>query len=176
MNSVVLVLLSFALLVLQSALASVIPFHGYAPNLMLPIALFLAVAGEVHIVRGALTSFVLGCMLDSFCGGSIGLQTFVLTATFLLARGAGVRLMAQGPMVQILVCFVITLGFGVAVTALRAVFEQPASDFNPGTRERVAALVRAAVATALISPLLLAVIARIESLGTFKREKRTLSQ
>src|SRR5689334_12563599 len=112
---------------------------------MLPVALFLAVATEVHIVRGALTSFILGCLLDSFCGSSIGLQTLVLTATFLLARGAGVRLMAQGPLVQILLCFVISIGFGVAVLALRAVFEQSDSDFTPGMGERAAALAKVAI-------------------------------
>ena len=177
MSSLALTLMGLVLLVLESALATFIPLHGYTPNPVLPIVLFLAVAAEVHILRGALTCFVLGCLLDSFCGGAVGLQTFVLTATFLLARGAGVRLLAQGPVMQIVLCFIASLGFGVTVNVLRAIFEQPpAADFNPGARESVVALVRAATATALLSPLVLAATARIESLGTFKREKRTLSQ
>ena len=84
------------LLVLEAALGTLIPMHAFAPNLMLPIVIYLGVSPEVQIVRGALISFLLGYLLDSFCGNPMGLQTFVLAASFMVARGAGLRLFPQG--------------------------------------------------------------------------------
>src|SRR5437773_1178534 len=97
MNSVLLVVFGFFVLVLEAALGTLLPIYSFAPNLVLPIAIFLGVSAEIHIVRGVLISFALGYLLDSFCGNPMGLQTFVLTASFMLARGAGLRLFPQGP-------------------------------------------------------------------------------
>lgn len=176
MTSLVLVVLGFVALVLESALAALLPLHGFAPNLMLPLALFLGVAAEVHILRGVLTSFVLGCLLDSFSGSPVGLQTLVLTASFLIARLGGVRLLAQGPVVQILLCFLITIAFGAAVLMVLAFFKQAVGDGFELSADQVSAIVRGAVATGLCSPLVFAAATRIEALGTFKREKRTLAR
>ena len=96
MRNLAFILLAFALLVFESALASLIPFESVAPNLLLPIVIYLGVTHDVHLVRGAALSFILGYLLDSFCGSPMGLSTFVMVATYLLARGAGLRLFARG--------------------------------------------------------------------------------
>lgn len=187
MTSLALVLFGFSLLVMQSALATLIPMHGFAPNLMLPIAIYLGVSAEVHIVRGAAISFVLGYLLDSFCGNPMGLQTFVLTASFMVARGAGLRLFPQGPVFQFLLTFLMAVAFGATVLALRAIFEQPSVPVMgdgggsllgvaaAAALENGATLLRSAAATALVSPLVFAGTRRAESLGSGKREERTVS-
>jgi rod shape-determining protein MreD len=177
MISLLLILFGFSLLVLQTALGTLLPMHGFAPNLMLPIAVYLGVSAEVHLVRGALISFLLGYLLDSFCGNPMGLQTFVLTASFVVARGAGLRLFPQGGLFQVLLSFLIAIAFGATVLALRAIFEQPSvTMLGSGVGESGATLLRSAAATALVSPLVFAVTGRLESLGLQKqREHRTVS-
>jgi rod shape-determining protein MreD len=136
----------------------------------------LGVSAEVHLVRGALISFLLGYLLDSFCGNPMGLQTFVLTASFVVARGAGLRLFPQGRVFQVLLSFLIAIAFGATILALRAIFEQPSvTMLGADAGESVATLLRAAAATALFSPLVFAGTRRLESIGTTKREERTVS-
>lgn len=189
MPSIVLVLFGFSLLVAQTALATLVPMYAFAPNLMLPIAIYLGVSSEVHLVRGAIISFLLGYMLDSFCGNAMGLQTFVMTASFMAARGAGLRLFPAGPVFQVLLTFVMAVAFGATVLALRAIFEQPsipvmgATDPNASllrsatqaALDNGSTLVRSAAATALFGPLIFAGTRRIEAIGTVKREERTLT-
>ena len=188
MPSIVLVLFGFALLVAQTALSTLIPMYGFAPNLMLPIAIYLGVSAEVHLVRGALISFLLGYLLDSFCGNAMGLQTFVLTASFLVARGAGLRLFPQGSLFQILLTFIMAVAFGATVLALRAIFEQPSNSVMgeaggsnllhsaaQTALESGTTLLRSAAVTALLGPLIFAGTRRIEAIGTVKREERTVS-
>jgi rod shape-determining protein MreD len=176
MISLLLILFGFSLLVLQTALGTLIPMHGFAPNLMLPIAVYLGVSGEVHLVRGALIIFLLGYLLDSFCGNPMGLQTFVLTASFVVARGAGLRLFPEGRLFQVLLSFLIALAFGATVLALRAIFEQPSvTMLGADAGETGATLLRSSAATALVSPLVFSATRRLSSLGTGKREERTVS-
>jgi rod shape-determining protein MreD len=164
------------LLVIETALATLIPMHSFAPNLILPIAIFLGVSAEVQIARGAAVCFVLGYTLDSFSGNPMGLQTFVITASFIVARGAGVRLFPQGLMFQMLLTFVMAIAFGATVLALRAIFEQPQLPLlGEGMGATSQAPLRSAAATALFSPLVFAGTRRILALSTQKREERTVS-
>jgi rod shape-determining protein MreD len=175
-TALLLVVFGLLLLVLETALATLLPLHSFAPNLMLPIAIYLGVSPDVHIVRGASTAFVLGYLLDSFCGNPMGLQTFVLTASFMVARGAGLRLFPQGALFQMLLTFVMAVAFGATVLALRAIFEQPHSPlFGEGMGAISAAPLQAAAATALVSPLVFAATRRILAVGSSKREERTVS-
>lgn len=118
----------FVLLVLQSALAAHVALHPFTPNLLLPIVIFLGVQHDVGILRGALTSFFLGYLLDEFCGSPMGLQTFVLVATFMVARGAGIRLFLRGSLFQVGLVFVASIVAGGTILALRAIFS-PADPF-----------------------------------------------
>ena len=176
MASLLLVVFAFLLLVLESALAVLLPMYSIAPNLLLPIAIFLGVSAEVQVVRGALICFVLGYFLDAFCGSPMGLQTFILTASFMVARGAGVRLFPAGPIFQMLLTFLMATAYGVTVLALRAIFEQPSlAMVGEAATEQLAPVLRSAAATALISPLIFAGTRRIEAVGVRKREQRTVS-
>jgi rod shape-determining protein MreD len=176
MASLLLIAFAFVLVVLQSTLAIVVPMYSFAPNLLLPIAIYLGVSADVQPVRGALTCFVLGYLLDAFCGSRMGLQTFVLTASFLVARGAGVRLFPQGPLFQILLTLLMAIAFGATVLALRAIFEQPGLGVPADlVGEAMTPLLRSAVSTALIGPLVFLGTRRLEAVGVRRREQRTVS-
>lgn len=176
MASFLLIVFGFLLLVIQSALAALLPTYSVAPNLLLPIAIFLGVSAEVQVIRGALISFILGYLLDSFCGSPMGLQTFVLTASFMVARGAGMRLFPQAPIFQMLLTFLMATAYGVTVLALRAIFEQPSLALvGEAAADQFAPVLRSAGATALISPLIFVGTRRLEAVGARKREQRTVS-
>lgn len=172
MRSLLLIGFGFLLLALQAAIATLLPMHTFAPNLMLPIALELGAAPDLRLTRGALVCFVLGYLFDAFCGNPLGLQTFVLVATYLLARGASVRLMSNGPMFIALFSLFMSVLTGFMVLALRALFEKKSDILTydlPGT---VRVVVQSALATALLAPAICGVVRRIETRPPGKAEQR----
>lgn len=175
-SSLWLIVFGFVLLGLQSSIAMLVPMDSVTPNLVLPIAIYLGVSPDVHIVRGAIVGFLLGYLLDSNCGSPMGLHTFVMTASFLVARGAGLRLFPQGTAFQVLLTFLMTIAFGATVLALRAIFEPAGATIGHGDRQQAAlALVGPAVTTALLSPFVFAVTRRIEAISALRREERKVS-
>lgn len=192
----VLIAFGFVLLVLQSAIAARFPIHPLTPNLLLPIVIFLGVQQDVHLLRGAAISFVLGYLLDMFCGSPMGLSTFVLVATFMAARGAGIRLFLRGALFQVALVFVAAMLAGGTALALRAIFsppeafplEMPATGVAgqlvglvTSTGEENAppvgsvvsttiTLLASAFATAIAAPPMFAVVRRIDALRARRRE------
>lgn len=172
MRSLALLAFGFALLVIGSTLSTVVSLHGYVPNLLLPMALFLGVSADVHIVRGAGLCFVLGYLIDSFTGNPMGLQTFAFVASFLAARGAGLGLLPQGPVFQVFLSLGMALVSGAMVLALRAIFERA---FALDWHDNGVALVRSAVATALTAPFVFLGMQRIAAGAGSRAEERTAS-
>lgn len=170
-RSAALVGFAMLLLVAQSSLGTLVPLHPFEPNLLLPIVIYLGVSPDVSIVRGSSVSFVLGYLLDLFCGNLMSLSTFILVATFMLARGAGLRLFLRGPAFQVLLTFVVGVLASGAVLALRAIFEEPAP-FPAGTVwDTFAALAAPALVTALLAPIVFPVVRRLDSFMVRRREE-----
>src|SRR5688500_15927317 len=109
MRNAAFILLGFSFLVFQAAFGVMMPLNEWAPNLILPIVIYLGVSNDLYIVRGAILSFVLGYLLDSFCGSPMGLHTFIMVASFLVTRGAGLSLFMRGPAFQIALTFMFAL-------------------------------------------------------------------
>lgn len=172
MRDLSLVLIGFGLLILQAAVSILVPMHSYAPNLMLPIAIALGVSPDVHIVRGAAVCFVLGYLLDGFCGSPMGLQTFVLVASFMAARGAGVRLFPQGLAFQVLLTFVMALVAGGTVLALRAIFERPGPSIPSAGAQNAWVLFKSAGVTSLAAPVIFGLVRRVEGITLSRADER----
>ena len=170
MRNAALIAFGFGLLVVQTALATLFSVHPLAPNLLLPMVIYFGVQHEVYIVRGAVISFVLGYLLDSFCGSPMGLQTFVLVATFMVARGAGLRLFMRGPAFQVLLTFFVGVLAGGTILALRAIFERPAPFPAGGAWDTVLTLVVPSLVTAVASPLVFLAVRKIDGLVVKRRE------
>lgn len=171
MRNAAFVVLGFLLLVTQAAIGALAPLDAWAPNLVLPIVLYLGVAPDVYIVRGAALSFVLGYMLDSFCGSPMGLSTFVMVALFMTARGTGLNLFMRGVLFQIALTFGFAVLAGGSILALRAIFEPPAPFPTGSVRETAYSLLAGALVTALVSPILFFVVRRMDALVTRRREE-----
>jgi len=171
-RSLLLIGYGFVLLLLQAALASLLPLHGFAPNLMLSIALALGTAPEVNLVRGAVVCFVLGYLFDAFCGNPLGLQTFVLVATYMLARGASVRLLPHGAMFIAMFALLMSVVSGFSVLALRALFEKKSEILTYDIRGTLLMVLQSALATALLAPAVFAGVHRIETRSPQKTDER----
>ncbi len=165
-----LVLLGYGLLVLESAISTVFSLGAFSPNLILPIVIFLGVAPDVRIVRGVVVSFLLGYLLDLLTGNPMSLETFVCVATFLVSRGAGLRLFLRGPAFQVGLTFLATLVAGGASTALRAVFENPPPFTVQTPFETATKLVGPAVATALVAPFVFGLALRVDGVSATRRD------
>jgi rod shape-determining protein MreD len=165
-----LVLLGFVILVLAGAVSTVFSLGPFAPNLILPMVIFLGVAPDVSIVRGVIVSFLLGYLLDLLTGNPMSLETFLCVATFLVARGAGLRLFLRGPAFQVGLTFLATLVAGGASLALRALFEsQPPFAVHTAT-ETLTTLVGPAVATALMAPFVFGLAQRVDGMSAGRRD------
>jgi len=171
MRSAAFIALGFTLLVTQAALSALFSAHPLAPNLLLPVVIYVGVTHDVSIVRGAILSFVLGYMLDSFCGTAMGLHTFVLVATFLVARGAGLSLFSRGAAFQVVLTFAVGLFAGGTILALRAIFEKPAP-FPAGDIANTARLLAIpALMTAVFAPLIFVIVRKIDGAIVRRREE-----
>lgn len=163
MRDLFFVMLGFVALVLQSALGVMLPPGSWAPNPLLPVVLYLGVSPDVPTPRGAFIAFMLGFLADSFSGSPIGLFTFVLVASFLVARGAGLSLFMRGPWFQMLVTLAFALLSGGCVLALRAIFEPPAPFPTEDGFLSFGRLSASALMTALLSPGIFWVVRRVDT-------------
>jgi len=121
-------LTGLALLFLQGNLFRILfwtHFPGLQPNLVLPLILFMGVH-EYSLSRGAIVSFVLGYATDLIGISPIGLHAFTYISVFLLARAAGVRLVAQTTMTQIILAFTFALIHSAITLVLIAIFGRDA--------------------------------------------------
>ncbi len=154
--------LAIGLLVFQSALSTLVSLHPFTPNLILPIIIFLGVSPEFHFLRGAFLAFLLGYLLDRFCGNLMSVQTFVMVATYMIARGAGLRLFARGPAFQMMLTFFVCVMASGATLALRAIFERAAPFAWGGAVDTAIALAGPSLTTALAAPLIFFAVRRVD--------------
>ncbi len=118
------------------------------PALVLPLILFMGVH-EYSLARGAAVAFVLGYATDVVGIAPVGLYTFTYVATFVLARAAGVRLVAQTTGMQVLLVGAFSMLQSVMLLVLLAIFGRDA--WVPRALYPLA--VPHAIATAAIAPL-----------------------
>lgn len=174
MRNAALIAFGFLLLVFQAALATLVPIYAFAPNLVLPVVIYLGVTHEVHVVRGAFLAFVLGYLLDASCGSPMGLHTFILVATFIVARGAGLRFLMRGVFFQAALTFIVASLDGGTILALRAIFEKSSSWSADSIESTALTLLIPAFSTALVAPLIFAAVRRIEGALVRRRDDKAV--
>jgi rod shape-determining protein MreD len=164
MRDAALLLLGFVLITVQAALGAVVDLGVLMPNPALPIVVYLAMAPDVSLARGALLSFALGMLFDSATGNSMGLFTFVHEAAFLLARGAGFRLIIRGRLAQMGGTAAMAAVSSVTLIALRSIFRQPGQVDLASPRHTALAVICSALSTGLLAPPLYQLARRVDHL------------
>lgn len=122
---------AFVAVILQAALGVLVAqnfaaLHPFIPNLLLPLAIYLGVAPDVSMPRGALLSFVIGVVQDETSGSPVGIGTLILVVTCIVAHASGVRLFLRGRLFQLGLGFGAAFMTGAVVLAMCAIFEAPA--------------------------------------------------
>jgi rod shape-determining protein MreD len=163
-RELMLLLLGFSLIVVQGALGAVVDLGVLMPNPILPLVIYLAMTPDVTLARGAALSFLLGFLFDSATGNAMGLFTFVHEASFLVARGAGVRLIVRGRASQMLFTAAASMLGSVTLIALLRIF-RPANQHTMSSPTHAALSVLASgLATGLVSPLIYQLARRVDGL------------
>jgi rod shape-determining protein MreD len=159
-----LLLVGFLLIVVQGALGAVIDLGVLMPNPVLPIVIYLAMAHDVSLARGAMLSFALGVLLDSATGNSMGLFTFVLQASFLVARGAGFRLFMRGRLSQMAITASTAAVGSITLIALRSIFRKDSQIATASPRYIALAVIGSALTTGLLAPTIYQIVRRVDQL------------
>jgi rod shape-determining protein MreD len=149
--------LAFGLLVLQSIFAHLVPLDLFVPNAALAVILYMGLH-DYNAARGAVISFVIGYLMDSFAGSPMGLHTFVAVAIFLVSRVAALRLFLQGWLFEIILSFFLALLASALLLGLRMLFDE---DFG-SLLIHLKIVVSRAVATAMVAPLVFRAMAAVE--------------
>jgi rod shape-determining protein MreD len=158
-GSIIIVLVAFALLLIQSAFARVLAPYPFSPYLGLPLVFALGTAPGGKVLRGAATAFAIGYLYDLFTGNPLGLHTFVFVAGYLTAWLFGYLLTFRGVVFEMVLTFALTVLLGGLLEIIRG--------FTPGGMAWSGAaltitLIASALATALVSPILFAVVRWID--------------
>ena len=111
------------------------------------------------MLRGAATAFAIGYLYDLFTGSPLGLHTLVFVVGFLGAWLTGYLLSFRGAPFEMVLSFALTLLLGSLLEILRAL--------NPGGMSWAGltltlSLVGSASTTAIVAPLLFALVRRID--------------
>jgi rod shape-determining protein MreD len=163
-RELLLLLLGFSLIVVQGALGAVVDLGVLMPNPILPLVIYLAMMPDVTLARGAVLSFLLGFLFDSATGNAMGLFTFVHEASFLVARGAGVRLIVRGRISQMLLTTVAAMLGSFTVIALLRIFRPASQAAMSSPVHATLAVVVSAIATGLVSPLIYQLARRVDGI------------
>ncbi len=158
-GSIIIVLVVFAMLLLQTVFSRLLAPYPFSPYLGLPFVFALATAPGVRILRGALTAFAVGYLYDLFTGNPLGLHTFVFVLGYFSAWLVGTLLSFRGIVFQMVLSFSLTLLLGGLLELIRG--------FTPGGISRSGltlsiALLASALATAVLAPILFALVRLID--------------
>ncbi len=158
-SSIIVVLIVFGTLLVQSVFARLLAPYPLAPYIGLPFVFAFGTAPAVGVLRGAATAFAIGYLYDLFTGNPLGIHTFVFVIGFLAARLVGYLVSFRGALFEIVLTFFLTLPLGGLLETVRS--------FTPGGMAwngitLLFTLIGSSLTTALIAPLLFALTRSVD--------------
>ncbi len=151
------------LLLLVQTVFSKMFVHPFMPSLLLPLAIHMGISPAYQLALGASCVFVLGYLSDSFSGSPMGLQTFVLVATFLIARVAGLKFSMRRVGIQFMMSFIAALLCGSSVILLQTIFSNPMPFRASGAWMLLWLLAMSSFSVAVCAPMIFILAQSIES-------------
>lgn len=158
-GSIIIILVAFVMLLTQSVFSRVLAPYPFAPYFGLPLVFALGTAPGVRLLRGAAMAFAIGYLYDLFTGNPLGLHTFVFVVGYLAARLVAYLLTFRGVAFEMVLTFALTVLLGGLLELIRG--------FTPGGMAwsgvtLTIALFASALATALVAPILFALVRWID--------------
>lgn len=117
-RSLAFVVVTWLLLILQASVASLLPWHGVAPEIALLVVLYIGFYGRGAATTNAGLALALGYLTDLFAASPRGLHALTFGLVVLAARGASNRLMVASTWQVLVVTLATALGHGALIVAL----------------------------------------------------------
>jgi rod shape-determining protein MreD len=156
--------MGFLLVVLEAALGTVTRLGPLMPNALLPMVIYLGMAPDTSLARGAVLSFALGLMLDSASGHPMGLMTFVHVLTLIGARAGAFRLIMRGRVSQILITAIAAAAGSLIALSLVRILRPGEQLDSVSLRYTLVAVLAPSLATGAIAPFMFKLVRRIDSM------------
>ncbi len=154
-GSIYIVLVVFAMLLVQSVFTRVFAPYPFTPYLGLPVVFALGTAPGVRVLRGAATAFATGYLYDLFTGNPLGIHTLVFVVGYLAAWLVGRLVSFRGVPFEMVLSFMLTVLLGGLLEMIRG--------FTPGGMSwggstLAISLLASSLATAVVAPILFAMV------------------
>lgn len=158
--------LTLVALAIQTTASRWLPLSALVPDLVLVLAVDLGLRHRRALAP--IMAFAMGYAMDSFSGSQLGVNTFVVTLTYLVAYEVGVHSSASGPEAGAVLAFVAVLIQSLGGYLLSTQFRAPdqLGVLLP------AALLQATV-TAVIAPPVFALTAGLKRILGLTRQRST---
>lgn len=172
MRDAIVLACGFVLIVLEAALGTVTRLGPLMPNALLPMVIYLGMAPDTSLARGAFLSFALGMLLDAASGHPMGMMTFIHVLTLLVARAGAFRLIMRGRLSQVLITAIAAAaGSLIALSLVRML--RPGEQLEAvSLRYTLVTVLAPSLTTGAIAPVLFRMMRRIDS---FRRREEGAS-
>ncbi len=154
-RNLVLLLVGYALTVVQATLQSIVPFRVLVPELGLLVVLYAGLGSSGSLSGACTVAFLLGYVTDLLAGAPKGLFAMVFVLLCIGAKAASLRLLLRGTVLQAGFAFLASLAGGLLTVLLR-------SKIEGGTLAPLAIAPLQAAMTALLAPVLFSLFLRLE--------------
>ena len=160
LHLVLLILFGLALILMEGSFSSL----AVRPNLPLIIAVY---SGQFYPpMAGLIISFILGYFLDLTSGSLVGQNTFSLVSLSYLSSLLGNRMVIQNRITQVIVIFISCMAYSSIIYLLFGFFNIAVSGYAYIKTSLWDGLI-----TAIISPVLISVIKKMERFFRFENER-----
>jgi rod shape-determining protein MreD len=149
----VLMLLGYAMVVVQASIQALLPLRVLVPELGLLVALYAGLTAQQGISGACAVALMLGYVTDLLAGSPKGLHAMVFVLACLLAKGASLRLMLSTSLIAAAFAFFVSILAAVLVVATRAQIDH--STLSPLSIAPLQALV-----TAIFAPIVFGILSR----------------
>lgn len=158
--------LTLIALAIQTTASRWLPLSALVPDLVLVLAVDLGLRHRRALAP--IIAFAMGYAMDAFSGSQLGVNTFAVTLTYLLAYEVGVHTSASGAEAGAVLVFIAVLIQSLGGFLISTQFREP---HQLGTLLPVALL--QATLTAVIAPPIFRLTAGLRRILGLSRERRT---
>ncbi len=150
------VVATWLLLLVQAAVASLLPWHAVAPEVALLVVLYIGFYGQGSATANAGLALAIGYLTDLFVVSPRGLHALTFGLVVLAARGASNRLRVASTWQVLVVTLATALGHGALIVAFTS------SMYGGGAGDALWLVPLTAAATCIAAPIVFLVLKRID--------------